>query len=703
MATLTTSYQRIATGSSKTFGSATGYLELWAKYNSQSTPNNTTNYSVELRLVVTGGYIGNYQSTPWSIGGNISNSGDIGSGSHRSQTLGNATGTVTHNTNGTKSVSMSGSFNATAWGISLDVSGSADLPTIPRYLTVSQSLRSRSINSISINWSTSNPRDWTQYSLNGGSWQDAGDVVSGDNKSGYYTISGLKPNTTYSIRTRCRRTDSGLWSETSSMNVTTYNYATITSAPNFNDEENPTITYSNPFGNSVTTLEAYIALGSTYLTGYKYPDKNGSSYTFNLTDDERKTIRENIKNNPSAQVRFVLYTGAGGSSYWSEVTKTLTIVNANPIFNDFEWETTNYSELTGNNSTIIKGYSNVRTIISDNNKATALKEATLSKYQTNIGSKSSYTTNLTYPTQYDIEKVDGASIQVFAIDSRGNSTAITKPFTNYLEYVPMSNSPLFAERTQQVNSEVNIKFEGEVDLINFGNVTNSIKTAKCYYKETSSEEDFIESGDLTPTLTLIDGTKHKFEIDENIVGDLGANGFDINKSFYIKVVVEDELSRVEDIFTLGSGSPAVAMYKNCVSLGAPYDEELGGRVQINGEIYKNSPGSSGVILYDNSSGTDGTVTLSESSENFEYLEIFFRDKNYCYNSCKIYNANEKKASLIVIYNYSSVYQSIRTVSISGTSITTLYDRGVSIMGSASTAMINSITTYIYITRVIGYR
>ena len=136
MATLTTSFQKIATGNSVTYGAATAYLELWAKYNSQDISNNRSNVTVELRLVVSGGYVGNYQSTYWSISGSLSNSGDIGSGSHRSQTLGSATGNISHNSDGTGSVSFSGVFNPTAWGYTTSVSGSATLPTIPRASTV---------------------------------------------------------------------------------------------------------------------------------------------------------------------------------------------------------------------------------------------------------------------------------------------------------------------------------------------------------------------------------------------------------------------------------------------------------------------------------------------------------------------------------------------------------------------------------------
>lgn len=131
---LTTTFQKIGSGSTKNYNGAIGHIELWAKYNSQSIENNTSNVTAELRLVVTGGYIGNYQATNWSISGDLSASGNIGSGSHYSKTLGSATADITHNNDGTKSISLSGAFQPTAWGSSyyLSVTGTADLPSIPR-------------------------------------------------------------------------------------------------------------------------------------------------------------------------------------------------------------------------------------------------------------------------------------------------------------------------------------------------------------------------------------------------------------------------------------------------------------------------------------------------------------------------------------------------------------------------------------------
>ena len=61
--------------------------------------------------------------------------------------------------------------------------------------------------------------------------------------------------------------------------------ATISSAPNFTDEDNPIIKYSNPAGSAVDELMACIAStdGGTVYIDYRDISKTGSSYTFSFT------------------------------------------------------------------------------------------------------------------------------------------------------------------------------------------------------------------------------------------------------------------------------------------------------------------------------------------------------------------------------------------------------------------------------------
>ena len=144
-------------------------------------------------------------------------------GNNKKTLLGSITMNIPHNSDGTMTVSASFTWDSDHSLIGT-VTGSAEktLTTIPRYMDyVWISQRGRTSTSISIDWSTSHPRDWTQYSINGGAWTDAGDVITSD-KTGYFTVGGLNPNTTYSIKIKCRRTDSGLWSESGSLSIKTY-------------------------------------------------------------------------------------------------------------------------------------------------------------------------------------------------------------------------------------------------------------------------------------------------------------------------------------------------------------------------------------------------------------------------------------------------------------------------------------------------
>ena len=135
MAVLTKDWQVIATGPVQYFGGTPAYLILYGKYNSQSIENNTTTYQIDMHLNTGSGYIGNYQSTPYNIQGTGNPSrkdGDQGARDYSSGYIDSFTTTVEHNADGTKSISVSGGMNFTAWGQILSVSGSADLPTIPR-------------------------------------------------------------------------------------------------------------------------------------------------------------------------------------------------------------------------------------------------------------------------------------------------------------------------------------------------------------------------------------------------------------------------------------------------------------------------------------------------------------------------------------------------------------------------------------------
>jgi hypothetical protein len=138
--------------------------------------------------------------------------------------------------------------------------------------------------------------------------------------------------------------------------------ANLTAAPNFNDEENPVITYSNPAGNSIDKLEACISLtGAIDDVKYREISKTGSSYTFNLTEEERSMLRYNTNSGSTSRtVYFFLTTTIGGQIFYSTLAKTFTVINCAPDITISAKDVGGASTpLTGDANKIIKGFNYV--------------------------------------------------------------------------------------------------------------------------------------------------------------------------------------------------------------------------------------------------------------------------------------------------------------------------------------------------------
>ena len=112
-----------------------------------------------------------------------------------------------------------------------------------------------------------------------------------------------------------------------------------------------------------------------------------------------------------------------------------------------------------------------------------------------------------------------------------------------------------------------------------------------------------------------------------------------------------------------------------------------------------------VSLYDNSSGSNASITLSETSSNFAYLEIFYRTNDDYRSSKKIYSPNDKKVILdasIISGNYT--YVKSAQYSISGTSISLESNlSGQARIGNNVATTWNKDSNRLYIEKVIGYR
>lgn len=266
-------------------------------------------------------------------------------------------------------------------------------------------------------------------------------------------------------------------------------HASITAAPNFNDEENPTINYSNPAGNAITSIQACIADASgEIIVPYRDIPKNGSSYTFELTDEEREKLRWATINSNTLAVQFYVTSVIGGTTKWSSSNKILTIVNAMPEIVVSAKDTGGYSvPLTGNENKIIKGFNYVNvSMTSTSKKGSTIKSQTITNGSQKINGSSGGFTNTE------------DNIFVFsATDSRGNT--VTKNITlDMVDYIKLTCN--LKTKNPTADGNMAFKISGNYFNGNFGAVGNNLEVA-FRYKENDGEYSEWLAAEPIPTIS----------------------------------------------------------------------------------------------------------------------------------------------------------------------------------------------------------
>ena len=465
---------------------------------------------------------------------------------------------------------------------------SCNMSTIPRYANLTSLILSkRGLNSLTFSFTSDktcsifvriiSPIE-TNWLNNGGSFIN--NVTSGEFTINYENRENsvrLSPETTYIFQVLCRSEESNL-DTIKEVSGTTYQINKITSDVQkiTNGKELNVIASSDSGANCQISLEV--------PTGTRRITKSGLNVTF--TEDEINSLMQYISEQISS-IRVIADTldNENNIIYSSCKDGTYTIIDSNPIFNTFMFEDINSKtlELTGNNQECIIGYSDIKGIIQVKNKAEAKNYAKMDKYRFVIGNK---TKDSIYSDSEDIsitlEKVTSGIFTMFAIDNRGFSTPIQLLARNVIDYENITkNADETISRVNDngeitgVDESTKITFSGKIWNGNFGIKENSIVICTYKYKKTTEEEWMNGTSEIMPNLNE-DGT---YNFNGLIKGDTD-EGFDIENSYDIQVIVSDELSNAIYNFILSSGTPHVAYAKNGIGFMGKYDEKVGGLVQI---------------------------------------------------------------------------------------------------------------------------
>lgn len=249
--------------------------------------------------------------------------------------------------------------------------------------------------------------------------------------------------------------------------------ANLLTAPDFNDEGNPKITYSNAAGNAVDSLQACISLtGDNADIAYRDISKTGTEYTFNLTENERNTLRNNCTTANSRTVVFIIKTVIGNNTYYSSLTKTLSIINATPTAGTLSYADINgtITAITQNNQHIVRNNSSLRVTYG---AASPKKGASISNYKITFNGSTQTKTSSGYVDYGTVNISSNTTVTVVATDTRGNTISVSKTITVFDWVQPTAIISL--GRVNNYEDTTNLKVAVTISSVNSKNAIQSIK------------------------------------------------------------------------------------------------------------------------------------------------------------------------------------------------------------------------------------
>ena len=378
-------------------------------------------------------------------------------------------------------------------------------------------------------------------------------------------------------------------------------YPMIVSAPNFSDEDDPTITFTTNLGFQNATVSACISLtGSLDDIPYRQVNVSDGSYTFHLTTAERNTLRNATPNSNVLNVKFFVKTTANGTNYYSNVTRQMTIVNAYPTISTSSTETNQkvISVLGGSGaSTVIQNAS----VLSVTVTPTALKGASISSIRVDSGSYNSTKTSSPYTFSVPVTT---NSYSVTAIDSRTNKKTASYSKT-LITYLPVALMSCSFERENSTSSNIILNLEATYYQTTFGSTAN-VPTVK--WKLDDGSYTTIPSSNYS-----IDTTNHKITITDYELTN--ALVYTSKGTFGIEV---------SDLLTSSSDSQVVLK-------GIPTFDYGEHDLKVNGDLYvADQDGENEVDILDTLLGLKGQVLWSNQNpyNSFTAQEIILASDDY---------------------------------------------------------------------------
>ena len=343
--------------------------------------------------------------------------------------------------------------------------------------------------------------------------------------------------------------------------------AVISSAPNFNDNQSPTVNYTNPAGTAVSSVQIAIVNPSnvnTVYCAYRDISKTGTSYTFNFTQAELQTFYTATANSKTLAVRFRIKTVIGGTTLYSDADRTLTMVDCYPVFNA-SYIDTNATTVaaTGDNQLIVQKLSTLRISVTD---AATFKSATVKTASCTV-LNNTYTANISNGSATlnigIIDTSQNITVPVTVTDSRGYIATINLT-VRILAWTPPT-ADITITRQSNFYTETSIT----VDATYADEIKNNALTIRARYKKTSEDT-------YSNPIALDDNVEQIINLDNEYSWDVQVAVYDnFGSSTYNRVVGRGVPLMYRDIKRQSVGFGGFPQYDESV--------EITGRLFVNNE------------------------------------------------------------------------------------------------------------------------
>lgn len=504
----------------------------------------------------------------------------------------------------------------------------------------------------------------TRIKLYTGTVVASGELAIGHDTNGSKTFSAYAECAIYVTSVNCK--GSGSWSlpdigRASQPSLNTW----PNNSPDFNIGD--TIVVHMNRKSTVFTHTVVLKLGS-----YSYTI--GTGVTDNITLDTDKIASSLYAQMPNSnemtgEIAVTTYSGSVviGTSSCEMIAH---VVNSNPVF-DVGYSDTNSATvaITENNQYIIRNNSELKISVSN---AQALNSATL-KSITAVVNGNAYTGTLNGSTgvvnvgvvnvSYDTE------VTVKIVDSRGNVGQKNITVLVYDWTLPSAIIKLNRKNNYYSDSILNVN-------ANYASIGGKNTVAIRYRTKKVSDSSYGNYATI------------QNNVDVNFTAD---NKYEWN----VQVEVSDRIGKTTYNLILSKGIPITYTDIKKYSFGVNCFPKHDNSLEVNGVCL------SGQVLYNSANGTAGTVTLSDSAENYTYLEIFYRSSgdNAC-GSVKVFSPNGKLVHLGTIHYIADYdYAKFALVKVSESMITFSQNYQIVLKNNGSEY---SAENAIYITRVVGY-